>query len=307
MDCVWLNMLNFLVGCGIGSHISKMGGCLMLEITILVYAIPTVLGSTYSCSNCSITSIPASIPTETTQLYLGGNIIRSISRSSLGVLNKIISIDLNKNVLADVEFDSFYRLKITTLVLSYNQLETIPHVEPLTKSLTLLDLRNNLIASIEQLIFANFTELEVLNLASNLLTSLSDFALHVPLSRLRVIYINDNRLVTLNNQAFAGIHIHYLFLNHNELTEFPCFTSIVMLNNIYLGNNPISILPIGCGQWWRKLHSVRLENTQLTSVDSITKHTPHLRRMVVYGGTPFIVSNETFKSTPYLHGRYEKP
>ena len=143
--------------------------------------------------------------------------------------------------------------------------------------------------------------MEVLNLASNSLTSLVAFALHVPRARLWKVYINDNHLVTLNNQAFAGINIHYLFLNHNKLTEFPCITNIIMLNNIYLRNNPISIVPIGCCQWWRKLHSVGLEHNRLTSVDSITKHTPHLRTMRVYGGTPVIVSNDTFKSTFYLH------
>ena len=41
-------------------------------------------------------------------------------------------------------------------------------------------------------------------------------------------------------------------------------------------------------------------STQLTSVDGITKYTPYLRRMVVYGAH-VSVSDETLKNTPYLH------
>ena len=278
-----------------------MGGCLLLELTILVCAIPTILGSSYSCSDCDMTSIPVSIPTETTQLILNGNKIRSIARSSLVALTKITLLHMSKNLLTDVEVDSFSGLRITTLVLSYNQLETVPHVEPLTNSLTLFDLRNNLIASIMPFTFTNFTALKKLYLASNSLTSLPAFSLHVPLSRLWAVYINGNRLATLNNQTFAGMHIHQLALNHNKLTTFPCLTNIVKIHCINLRNNPISIVPIGCGQWWRKLYSVGLEHTRLTSVDVITKHTPRLMRIAAYGGAPFMISNETFKTTPYLH------
>ena len=261
---------------------------------------PVVLGSPYWCINCNITSMPASIPTGTTQVYLDRNRIRSISRSSLILLTEMTRLHMSKNMLANIEFDSFLGLTITILVFSYNQLETVPHIEPLSNSLTLLDLRNNLITIIEPFTFANFTALKVLHLASNSLTSLPAFAIHLPLADLWAMHIDGNRLVTVNKQAFAGIHTHHLVLNHNKLTEFPCLINITKLHHIHLIKNPISMIPVGCGQWWRKLHGVELGHTPLTSVDDITKHTPHLRKITVYGGNPFMVSNETFKITPHL-------
>ena len=74
------------------------------------------------------------------------------------------------------------------------------------------------------------------------------------------------------------------------------------MSSLHSQISPIPNVPNGCGQWWRKPHSVGLEHTQLTSVDGITKHTPHLRGMSVYGRKPFVVSNETFKTTPHLRG-----
>ena len=262
---------------------------------------PAVLGSSYSCSNCNLTSIPASIPTDTTQLYLDGNRIRSISRSSLTMLTKMTRLHMSKNMLAIIEVDSFSGLKLAILVLSNNQLETVPHIEPLSNSLTWLDLRNNLIATVEPFTFTNFTALKMLYLASNSLTSLPAFAIHTPLTSLSVVYINGNRLFTVNNQAFAGINTVHLVLNYNKLTEFPCLINITKLHHIHLIKNPISIIPVGCGQWWRKLRAVELGHTPLTTVDGITKYTPHLGRITVYDGNPFMVSNETFKTTPHLH------
>ena len=238
------------------SKLSKMNGCLILRIAILVCVMPAVQGSTYKCSNCNITSIPASIPTETTQLYLDRNRIRSISMSSLFVLTKMIRFHMSNNMLTDVEFDSFSGLKINILVLSYNQLEAVPHIEPLYNSLVWLDLRNNLIATIRPFTFTNFTALEMLYLTSNSLTSLPDFAFHTPRASLSVVSITGNRLVALSSQAFAGIHTVHLYLNNNGVTEFPCLDNITVLHHIHLSDNPVSTLAVGCGQWWRKLHAV---------------------------------------------------
>ena len=278
---------------------SKMS-CLILRTVIALFAIPTVLTSSYSCNNCNVTSIPAPIPSETTHLYLVGNRIRSISRSSLLALTKLTLLDISRNSIANVDIDSFYGFKITKLVLSHNQITAVPKIESLAYSLTWLDLRNNLIATVEPFTFANFTVLRELYLTANSITSLPDYAIHAPLASFYRVLVNANPLVELSRFAFAGLRTGYLFLNHNKLTEFPCLNNITTLHNVYLQANPISTIPNGCGQWWRRIFGVEISYTQLASLDGITKHTYGLRRLEVKGGT-VTVSNETFKYTPYLY------
>ena len=276
-----------------------MNGCPIFQIAILVFATPVAQTTTYSCNNCNITNVPSSIPPETTQLHLVGNRIRSVSRTSLLGLTKLTLLDISRNLIANVEIDSFNGSKITKLVLSYNQFTRVPNVESLAYSLTWLDLRNNLILTVEPFTFTNFTALSVLYLTSNSITSLPGFAFHAPFTVFYQVFVNANRLVTLSNFAFAGMRAIHLYLDYNQLREFPCLNNITVLYNVYLRVNPVSTIPDGCGRWWRHLHKLELAQTRLTSLDALTKHTKRLDRVQVDGVT-LMLSNETFKYTPYL-------
>ena len=163
----------------------------------------------------------------------------------------------------------------------------------------LLDLRNNLITTVEQLTFKNFTLLAWLRLSANSITSLPGFALHMPLTTLSHVYIDGNRIVSLNNFAFAGLRTHYMILNNNELTEFPCLSNITKLDNLFLYGNPISTVPTDCGQWWGKLMGLNLGRTRLASLDNITEYTQEIRFMHT-NGVPVILSDDTFRNTPNL-------
>ena len=231
-----------------GPQSPKMGCCLMFRMVFMTYITSIVLASSYSRTNSGLTRIPGSIPAKTTHLYLKQNRIKTISRSSLVALKNIKLLDISRNILHNVEPNSFTGLTIKTLVLSYNQLAIVPHIEPLAYSLTSLDLRNNLITTVEQLTFKNFTLLAWLRLSANSITSLPGFALHMPLTTLSHVYIDGNRIVSLNNFAFAGLRTHYMILNNNELTEFPCLSNITKLDNLHLYGNPISTVPTDCGQ-----------------------------------------------------------
>ena len=280
-------------------QLSKMIGCFNLGIPILFVTIPAALGLSYNCNYCNVSSIPPTVPIKATELHLVGNRIRSISQSSLTALTDITLLDMSRNSLAYVEFGSFSGLMIIKLVLSYNQISDVPHIEPLANTLTSLDLSANLISTIKPFTFNNFTVLSMLHLTSNSITTLPDFAFHAPFARFYQVFINANRLNMLSKLAFAGMSAQYLILNNNELTEFPCLNNITFVRYLHLRDNPIRIVPHGCGQWWKHLHHIYLARTRLTSVDNITKFTPRLNRMEVYGAS-LTVSDETFKHTPYL-------
>ena len=131
--------------------------------------------------------------------------------------------------------------------ITYNRFTNVPNVESLAYSLTWLDLRNNLITAVESFTFANFTALRVLYLTSNSITFLPCLALHTPLVRFSQVFINANHLVTLGKLASAGMVAHHLYLDYNELTEFPCLANITLLRYyVYFRVNPIDIILVGC-------------------------------------------------------------
>ena len=296
---VLFTWLNFFFRCDINVKRAKMNGWLIFRLAILVHTLTVVLTSTYNGNYRGYSSIPTSIPTETTRLYLEGNLITSVSQNSLMALANITLLDISRNLLRNVETDSFFGLKIQNLILSYNQLTTVPHIEPLAYSLLLLDLQNNRITTIEPFTFSNFTSLEQLYLSINHIKGLPEFALHTPHCVLSEIHINRNGLSTISRLAFAGMNLYDMKLTHNALNEFPCFENARKIRNLYLRGNPITTIPNGCGQWWGALHSLYLEQTHLMSLDSIISYSHNLRTLHV-DGSHIALSDETFKDTPHL-------
>ena len=277
-------------------QVSKMDNWLVFGISILVFIPSVSLAFVYNCDNCGLSSIPSFIPPETTELRLGGNQISSISRNSLNTLQNIMLLVISRNILTNVEVDSFSGLNITTLTMSYNQLTSVPHIEPLAHSLSILYLDRNRISTIEQYAFRNFTALKRLYLIRNLITSLSDFALHILRTKMYSFYLDYNRINTLGDRAFAETTTLYLRMNRNALTEFPCLKDITRVYTLYLNNNPISTAPLDCGPSWNTIRLVQLRGTLLTSLDNITNNAPNLNRLEV-GGTPVTFSDDTFRGT----------
>ena len=184
--------------------------------------------------------------------------------------------------------------------MSYNQLTSVPHIEPLALSLWSLDLRSNHITTVEPYTFSNFTALSRLYLLNNSLSSLSDFALNMPHALLYAVHLEASGLATLDDFAFSGLDVENLQLDCHALTEFPCSKDIKMLECLYLNNNPISRAAVDCSPRWNTIRLVQLEGTLLTSVDNITKYATSLEELEV-GGSPVTFTDETFKGTRFKH------
>ena len=277
-----------------------MSGWVSFRISILVYILPVATGFTYRCNSCGLSSIPSHIPAETTEVHLQKNQIVSILRTSLMTAPNITLLVLSRNRLRNVEVGSFSGLKITTLTMPYNQLTSVPHIEPLAYSLSILNLDRNRISTVEPYTFSNFTKFKRLYLQRNSITSLPDFALHLPRATFYSFYLDRNRINSLGHFAFAGVKALYLRMSNNALTKFPCLKNIRRIYNIYLNSNPIATAPVDCGPRWNTLKLVQLKGTLLTSLDNITKHAPSLNRLEV-AGTPVKFSDETFKGTRFTY------
>ena len=291
-------MLNFFLRCDADFSSSKMSDWSALGIAILVCISAVTQGFIYNCDNCGLSNIPPNISPEITGLHLHGNLIRSISKNSLATLLNMTLLVISRNILTYVEDDSFSGLQIETLTMSYNQLTSVPHIEPLVFTLSSLRLDRNRISTIEPYTFRNFTALKRLYLIRNFITNLPDFALHMPRASIYSFYFDHNRINTLGHLAFAGTKTLYLRMNQNALTEVPCLKDISRLHYLYLNNNPISTAPVDCGPSWNTIRLVQLKGTHLTSLDNITKFSPSLTRLEV-SGTPVTFSDETFKETRF--------
>ena len=279
-------------------QVSKMCVWMVFRIAVLVYNTPVATAFTYNCDDCGLSSIPTHIPTETTELWLQGNQIRSIKKNSLMTLPNITLLVLSRNMVTYVEVDTFAGLKISNLVMSYNMLTSVPHIEPLASSLWSLDLRKNHITTVEPYTFSNFTALNRLYLLYNSITSLPGFALNMPRAWLYAVHLEANGLATVDDLAFAGLGVMYLKLDWNKLSEFPCFKDLGMLHYLYLSGNPITTAPVDCGPRWNTIRLLDITRTRLTSVDNITEYGSSLYHIQI-DGTPVTFSNETFEGTRF--------
>ena len=216
-------------------------------------------------------------------------------------LTNVKLLDVSNNMLLMIEFGAFIGLNIEHLDLSTNQLEEIPYVEPLANHLRALDLSKNRIKTIEPFIFTNFTAIKELILSGNAIVILLDYALHTPGTKLDAVNIDRNGLTMIGQLAFSKINADVLHLNENSLTEFPCLRNIRSVQRLYLDGNAISVVPEECGQWWGGIEGLFARPTALTSIDNITKHTPHLRELHMHNPGIMIVSDETFKKTTRLY------
>ena len=277
---------------------NEMCRSLLLCEAVLVCALQEVLTSSYNCQGCGLNNIPTNIPTGTTVLYLHNNRITYIDRISVQALTSIQRLYVGNNMVTAVEYGAFIGLNIQSLFLESNRLRTIPHVEPLAYSLFDLYLRGNRITTIEPYTFKNFTRLSRLILSSNLITSLNDFALYIPGPTLYHVEINNNKIETIARYAFSKMSTTALYLNQNELDEFPCLYDTRRVVELSLRYNKISAVPTGCGQWWGQLKLLDIFENPITSINNITSHTHMLEKLV--SSKPLVLSDETFNGTEHL-------
>uniref|UniRef100_A0A8C6S9T1 TIR domain-containing protein n=1 Tax=Neogobius melanostomus TaxID=47308 RepID=A0A8C6S9T1_9GOBI len=220
-----------------------------------------------------------SIPTVST-LKLGQNNLFYISSSLFEICTNVTEIVLSKCGIKRIADESFRPvLRLRTLRLDRNKLQTVPSAISNLRSLNKLDLSNNSIESLGCNDFANLTLLQYLSLPWNKITTLSAcvfqhlpklrvlqlqgnslsnisnaFTTHLP--NLNLLRLNQNSLTTLENGTFRGLpslqHLFLMFAGLGNLLElklqdnnidrkiFQTFQDLVNLQNLTLANNHIN-------------------------------------------------------------------
>ena len=113
-----------------------------------------------------------------------------------------------------------------------------------------LDVSHNLIKSLNETIFDDLVELEILNLAHNSLESLPP-GLSIKIRRLRYIHLKSNMQRSLDSQSFPtnSLAFEKLFVDGNYITAVPefVFTTPALVHNSLAHNGITDILPHATG------------------------------------------------------------
>ncbi|CAL8333965.1 unnamed protein product [Lota lota] len=126
------------------------------------------LDTVVRCSNKGLTTLPAGLPKETTELYLDGNHFTQVP-VELSNYKHLTLIDLSNNQISTLSNHSLSNMsELLTLILSYNRLRCIPvRAFDGLKSLRLLSLHGNDISVIPEGAFKDLSSLSHLALGAN--------------------------------------------------------------------------------------------------------------------------------------------
>ncbi|XP_063426080.1 reticulon-4 receptor-like 2 [Mytilus trossulus] len=181
--------------------------CIVLKST--VFGCPSVCicnGTTVICTDKNLTTVPSGIPTLTTNLYLDNNQLTSINGTAFQGLKSLLSLKLNKNLLASLDENVFHDLTaLQDLYLDENQLTSLNGTpfQGLT-SLISLKLQKNYLVMLDENVFEDLTALQHLVLNNNQLTSISGTVFQ-GLKALLYLYLDENQLTSLNGTPFQGL------------------------------------------------------------------------------------------------------
>ena len=202
---------------------------------------------------------------------------------------ELINVSLVRNAITDVHIDAFDGLSgIKTLDLRYNLIETLePGVFEGVSALTILDLSNNHIQNLEDGFFDDLTRLTHLDLTNNGLKRL-DNAVIGGLSQLEILYLGDNELSNLEANTFNGLSsLQQLIVSGNGLSNLPAgiFDGLAELKQLYLGANSITVLdPLLFAPLDDSLETLILSHNRLEALPAgIFDGLPGLQRLSLNG------------------------
>ena len=159
------------------------------------------------------------------------------------ILQKII---INGWGLKIVDHKAFCGLKgLKTLQLSRNKLTTPPWLRPVESTLRLLMLDENYLETFPSDYFQYFTRLSVINLSNNYLLALPNFCWLA--GSLQVIYLYENRLVSLDGLTSQGHYIHLteIYAPRNEITHLNVTHLKCMPNLLFLDLSKNNLTSLG--------------------------------------------------------------
>ncbi|XP_034349390.1 platelet glycoprotein Ib alpha chain [Arvicanthis niloticus] len=221
-----------------------------MALLILLFLLPSPLHSQSTCSisketsllvvNCEnkkLTALPAGLPADTGTLYLGKNQLGTFSTASLEYFTHIIHLYLDKCELTSLQTNA-KQLKLKTLDLSHNNLQSLPSLGQTLPALTSLTVSFNKLSSLSPGTLEGLSQLEFLYLQNNDLRSLPP-GLLVSTTNLRKLDLSNNKLRELPPGLLDGLEsLDTLYLQGNWLRTIPKgFFGTLLLPFVFLHSN----------------------------------------------------------------------
>ena len=172
--------------------------------------------------------------------------------------------------LPSTTFQLLQETQLNTLVMSNNKIDKIPpNGFSYLKTLATLDISKSGIFEISDTAFDGMDSLYNLLLNDN---NLERVPQNLP-SSLQYLYLNGNKIKTLENNAFGKLTIlKKLYLGANSISKLyeNAFSSLSNLQILHLQKNLIGTLPGSIFMPLVNLHSLELNKNQLTTIQSST-------------------------------------
>ncbi|XP_052052926.1 platelet glycoprotein Ib alpha chain [Apodemus sylvaticus] len=202
--------------------------CTISKVTSLLEA---------NCENKKLTALPADLPADTGILHLGENQLGAFSTASLVQLTQLTHLYLDRCELTNLQTDAKL-LKLETLDLSHNKLQSLPSLGRALPALTTLDVSFNKLGSLSPGALEGLSQLHELYLQNNDLKSLPP-GLLVPTSKLKKLNLANNKLRELPPGLLHGLEdLDTLYLQGNWLRTVPKgFFGTLLLPFVFLHAN----------------------------------------------------------------------
>ncbi|KAI8484887.1 hypothetical protein Bbelb_372940 [Branchiostoma belcheri] len=176
---------------------------------------------------------------------------------------------LKNTQLSLLQGDIFAGLNLQSMDLSFNNLESLPHLVFGKRNMKLetLLLGVNRLSSIPSCL-QHLTVLKHLDLSYNRIKTVGDASL-TGLQNLKYLYLSGNGIVSMADNAFSHLWLTRLNLSSNNLTTVPTsLTSMSSMKMLSLGGNPLRQVPPGMLQSMPALHTLELQKVGLSYLPS---------------------------------------
>ncbi|XP_071491110.1 uncharacterized protein [Diadema antillarum] len=178
-------------------------------------------------------------------------------------MDKLLAFNIGKNLINDLSFEISPAVsRMITLNVERNNIREVPQIAFLVENIWL---RNNLIATFVPSQFSNIQGVVHLDLSINSLAVISDFG---PMTALKVLKLEGNRIERIHEDAFAGLlSLERLDLSYNRLQSVNSLCVLATVHDLNLRSNRIQLLPHECFTKFNNLKSLILIDNHLASFD----------------------------------------